>query len=181
MCWLAKHKIAHSMNYESLLEVAVSLGSTYMTELHQGDNAKYTSQQSMFNFISVLSWCIEQKINAELNHSNNVSLLCNETTAVSITKQLIIYVQEGGLRVRYLKTRDMKDGIPIPSTIHPAIMELVLNQFLCCFSPHWRELLKNTYFCPLPHLPVQPRISLLQICRILPPLWHRTAVPCIRG
>ena len=113
MYWLAKHEIAHSTNYESLIELAVSLGSTYMTELHHGDNAKYTSQQSMFEFISVLSQSIEQKVYAELNHSNYVSLLCDETTDVSITKQLVIYVRyvlEGNLKVCYLKICDLKDG-----------------------------------------------------------------------
>ena len=113
MYWLAKHEIAHSTNFESMLELAVSLGCTYITELHQGENAKYTSQQSMFEFISVLSQCIEQKVRAELDHSHYVSLLCDETTDVSIAKQLIIYVRyvlEGDIRVRYLKISDLKDG-----------------------------------------------------------------------
>ena len=35
MYWLAKHEIAHSTNFESVLELASSLGCTYITELHQ--------------------------------------------------------------------------------------------------------------------------------------------------
>ena len=48
-----------------------------------------------------------------MDHSHYVSLLCDETTDVSITKQLIIYVRyvlEGDIRVDYLKISDLKDG-----------------------------------------------------------------------
>ena len=31
MCWLAKHEIAHSTNFESILKLAVSLGCTYIS------------------------------------------------------------------------------------------------------------------------------------------------------
>lgn len=51
--WLAKSEIAHTTNFESLLDLAVSLGSTYLTELHQGGNAKYTSHQSINELITV--------------------------------------------------------------------------------------------------------------------------------
>ena len=44
MYWLAKHEIAHTTNFESLIQLAISLGSTYLKELNQGENAKYTSQ-----------------------------------------------------------------------------------------------------------------------------------------
>lgn len=123
MYWLAKHEISHSTNFESMLELAVSLGCSYIAELHQGGNAKYTSQQNMFEFISVLSQCIEQKIQAELDQSRYVSLLCDETTDVSITKQLIIYIRyvlDGDIRVRYLKICDLKDGTA--ATIEEALL-----------------------------------------------------------
>ena len=116
MYWLAKHEIAHTTNFESLLQLAVSLGSTYISELHQGENAKYTSQQSMFEFVTILSQCIERNIQTELDRSEYISLLCDETTDISITKQLIVYVRyalDGELRVRYFKISDLKDGTAV--------------------------------------------------------------------
>ena len=96
MYWLTKGEIAHTTNFKSLLELAVSHSSTYLTELHQGGNAKYTSHQSMNKLITVLSQCIERDIHKEIEQADyvNVISLCDETTEsdVSITKQLIFYI-----------------------------------------------------------------------------------------
>ena len=62
MYWLAKREIAHTTNFESLIQLAISLGSTYLKDLNQGDNAKYTSQESKFEFIKILSLCVEQEV-----------------------------------------------------------------------------------------------------------------------
>lgn len=84
-----------------------------MKELNQGDNAKYLSQESMFEFIKILSQCIEQDIGDEVQRSDYVSLMCDETTGVSITKQLIVYVWyvvDGELKVCYFKLQNIQDG-----------------------------------------------------------------------
>lgn len=113
MYWLAKQEIAHTTNFESLLNLAVSLGSAYLKDLHQGGNAKYTSHESMFEFVKVLSSCIEQDVLSEIHQAKYVGLLCDETTDVSITKQLIIYcryVMAGEVNMRYLKIKDLPNG-----------------------------------------------------------------------
>ena len=80
MYWLAKREIAHTTNFESLIQLAISLGSTYLKELNQGDNAKYTPQESKFEFIKILSLCVEQEILSEIKQAEHVSILCDETT-----------------------------------------------------------------------------------------------------
>lgn len=113
MYWLAKQEIAHTTNFESLLNLAVSLGSAYLKDLHQGGNAKYTSHESMFEFVKVLSSCIEQDVLSEIHQAKYVGLLCDETTDVSITKQLIIYcryVMAGEVNMRYWKIKDLPNG-----------------------------------------------------------------------
>ena len=76
-------------------------------------NAKYTSQESMYEFVTVLSQCIESDIGAEIQQAEYISLMCDETTDESITKQLIVYAQyvvDGELMVRYLKIQHLRDG-----------------------------------------------------------------------
>ena len=42
--WRIKEEIAHHTKYESLLELAMSLGCSYINELNIVGNAHYTSQ-----------------------------------------------------------------------------------------------------------------------------------------
>lgn len=42
--WLCKERIAYTTKYESLLQLAKSLGCGYLEYLHEAENAKYTSE-----------------------------------------------------------------------------------------------------------------------------------------
>ena len=43
--WLYKQDIPHTTKYVPLLELAKSLGATYLNDLHLGGNAHYTSER----------------------------------------------------------------------------------------------------------------------------------------
>ena len=53
MYWLAKSEIAHTTKFESLLKLAISLGSDYLKELNLGGNAHYTSERTIAEFVMV--------------------------------------------------------------------------------------------------------------------------------
>ena len=42
--WLCKQEIPHTTNYKPLLELAKSIGATYLNDLNLGGNAHYTSE-----------------------------------------------------------------------------------------------------------------------------------------
>ena len=43
--WLCKQDLPNTTKYVPLLELAKSLGSTYLIDLHLGGNAHYTSER----------------------------------------------------------------------------------------------------------------------------------------
>ena len=62
---------------------------------------------------TVMSQCIKGDIHKGIYRSNYVAVLCDETTDISIKKQLIVYicyVCDNDFKVHYLKIKDMKDG-----------------------------------------------------------------------
>ena len=57
--WLCK-EVAHTTKYESLVDLAISLGFTYLDELNVGATANYRSRQIVIEFIELLSSVIEK-------------------------------------------------------------------------------------------------------------------------
>ena len=62
-----------------------------------------------------MSLCVEQEIQTEIDQAEYVSILCDETTDTSVTKQLMVvvylrYVIQGDLKVRYFKIHEVIDG-----------------------------------------------------------------------
>ena len=58
--WLAKEEVAHTTKYESLLDLAISLGCDYLKELNVPDNATYHSRQIVGEFLQTISLEIEK-------------------------------------------------------------------------------------------------------------------------
>ncbi len=89
--WLAKNEIPHTTKYVPLIKLASNLGCTYFDSLHRGGNASYTSERIIQEFLRVLSSQIEASKLDEVHSSQYVGLMCDETTDISILKQLVIY------------------------------------------------------------------------------------------
>ena len=60
--WLAKEHVAHTTKFESLVKLATNLGCAELQNLNVARNATYTSEQTMQEFISVLSKEIEDDL-----------------------------------------------------------------------------------------------------------------------
>ena len=61
-------------------------GSQYFDNLHVGGNATYTSERIIHKFILHMSNQIEKDLLQQLVNSPCVSLMCDETTDISVLK-----------------------------------------------------------------------------------------------
>ena len=60
--WLAKQEIHHTTNFAGLIELAQSLGVTYLNDLNLGDKAHYTSEHFMQEAIVSLGEVVSNDI-----------------------------------------------------------------------------------------------------------------------
>ena len=67
-----------------------------------------------WQLIQVLSDTVLEEVLAEVHASPFVGLLCDKSTDVSVTKQLVVYVKyitlNGDTRIRFWKLIDLNDG-----------------------------------------------------------------------
>ena len=111
--WLAKEETAHHTKFSSMLELAKSLGCSYLSLLEVGRNASYTSHRMIDEFLLVLSECVEKDILTKVTTSPALGILCDESTDVSNIKQLVIFVRyldQGKPNTAFLKMVDLFDG-----------------------------------------------------------------------
>jgi hypothetical protein len=121
MClyWLCNEEIAHTSKFSKLLDLVDLLD--VLLHLNKGGNAHYRSHRSISEFLTLISSSISSSNLYELNDSPFFSLMIDETTDLSTTKQLIIYARYlvrpkdangvllGGVSVwsRYLALKDL--------------------------------------------------------------------------
>ena len=89
--WLCKQEIPHTTNYMPLLELAKSIGATYLNDLNLGGNAHYTSERFMQEAVISLGDVVNRRIFDDLRSSPFFALMCDETTDVAVIKEVIIY------------------------------------------------------------------------------------------
>lgn len=126
MYYLAKNELPHTTNFSGLISLAISLGCNYMKELNQGGNASYQSERVISEFVAAISYCIKEDVMKSMRKSNTISLMMDESTDVSILKQLVIYgrgVVDGELECHFLGIRDLINGQAV--TIEKATLEFL--------------------------------------------------------
>ena len=109
--FLAKQRIAHTTNFEPLLDLMQLMGVPIKSDIRVAKNATYTSNKSIEDMIYCISEVIESKVLNELRESEHFSLMFDETTDCTVTEQLTIHgryieKQTGVLKTCYLKTTD---------------------------------------------------------------------------
>lgn len=67
--WLVKLEILHTGHYNSLLKAVKFMGYEQLKHLHQGVNAKYTSQRIIQEFLKVMAGQLEQQMFCSLQFS----------------------------------------------------------------------------------------------------------------
>ena len=89
--FLAKEEIPHMTKYKPLLEFIGHLGLPFLETLHKAENAKSTSHCIIEVFLSLLGEAVTASLIGDLQKSPCFAIICDETTDLSTTKQLIIY------------------------------------------------------------------------------------------
>ena len=113
MYWLAKEEVAHTTKYESLFDLAISLGCNYLKEL-VADNANYRSRQIVGQFLQTISVQIEDDVLQDLPSSSYCALMTDESTDISVLKQLVLVARyilpTGDVTTSFLAIVDLPDG-----------------------------------------------------------------------
>ena len=87
------------------------LGSGSLHCLRVARNATYTSQWTIADFLQVISSVIEDDIIQKMRSSMTIGLMADESTFVSITKELVLYgrvVVDGKINSKMVKLDDGK-------------------------------------------------------------------------
>ena len=128
MYFLNHQEIPHTTNFVPLLELGESLGA------YVGGNAHYTSERCMQEVLQCLGETVAEPISSRVRQSPFFALCIDETTDVSVTKELIVYsryIVDGEVRTSFLKIMEMCDGTAI--TIADAITKLCTDLDLIVF------------------------------------------------
>ena len=83
--------IAHTTNFVPLCKLGESLGALYLQDLQQGGNAHYTSECFKQELVEALAETVAKPIQESLRKSPFFSICIDETTDVSVIKQLVVY------------------------------------------------------------------------------------------
>ena len=114
MYFLTKREIPHTTNFRPLCELAKALGAEYLQDLqHGGANAQYTSERFKQELVQALAEAVSRPIQENIRSSPFFVLCVDETTDVSVTKQLIVYgryLVEGDVHTTFISVLELPDG-----------------------------------------------------------------------
>ena len=130
--WLCKEEVTHTTKYESLVDLAISLGCMYLEELSVSARANCRSGQIVTKFIELLSLVIEKDIIAKMKPSPYFSLMIDESTDMAVLKQLVVVacynLPTGDVETDYMHVGDIPDGTA--TTIEDAITSYLASKDL---------------------------------------------------
>lgn len=125
MYFLNKREIAHTTNFVPLCELSKSLGALYLQDLQRGGNAHYTSERFKQDLVEALAETVAKPIQECLRKSPFFSICIDETTDVSVTKQLIVYCRylvNANVHSSFISILELPDGTAL--TIVEAVCKL---------------------------------------------------------
>ncbi|XP_070563184.1 zinc finger protein 862-like isoform X1 [Ptychodera flava] len=115
--WFAKTEVAHTTNYKSLLDFVKGMDCSYLEHLNQGGNAHYTSERILQEFLQSISATISETVFDDIKSSPAFSIMMDETTDVSVMKQLITYARyikisgnQAEVKTLFVNIDDLVDG-----------------------------------------------------------------------
>ena len=136
--WLAKNEVPHTTKYQPLLQLLESMNCPYVESLKQGRNATYTSEMIIQDFLSTMASQVEEETLRHLMDSPYIGLMCDESTDISVLKQLVLYgrfIDESGtIQTAFLEIKDLFNGTA--ETIEVALMKYCDDR-----SISWRKVM----------------------------------------
>ena len=104
--FLTKREIPHTTNFTPLCELGKALGAQYLQDMQRGgDNAQYTSERFRQELVQALAETVAKPILESIRSSPFFALCVDETTDISVTKQLIVYgryLVEGDVHISFV-------------------------------------------------------------------------------
>ena len=79
--------------YKPVLELIRHLGLPFMETLQKGANSTCTSCRMTEEFLSIKSYQVKRGILEKICNSPCFGIICEETTDIATTSQLIVYVK----------------------------------------------------------------------------------------
>ncbi|XP_038075866.1 uncharacterized protein LOC119743514 isoform X1 [Patiria miniata] len=112
--WLAKEEVAHTTKFPSLVKLVQQCGVSHLEHLRVGDNAFYQSETALQEMLENLAEVTSSEIYEAMQSSPFFSILCDETTDVSVLSQLIFYGRfldnQGQVQTKFLAIKDIPNG-----------------------------------------------------------------------
>jgi uncharacterized protein YsxB (DUF464 family) len=112
--FLAKEEIPHMTKYQPLLELIQHLGMPYLETLHKSGNVTSTSHRTVDEFLSIACEVVKLDIVRKIQTSPRFSIICDETTDISTTKQLIVYIKaitdNANIETFFLALKELPDA-----------------------------------------------------------------------
>ncbi|KAK5855574.1 hypothetical protein PBY51_007239 [Eleginops maclovinus] len=128
--WLVKHEIAHHTNYPALLDLADLLGCEYFAKLKIDQRTNYRSHRIVDEMLQILGEVVEEPILEAIKSSKAIGLEIDESTDISVIKQLDLHVRytdkEGRMFCQFLDLVSIPDGTAI--TIAEAVKEVIIRK-----------------------------------------------------
>ncbi|XP_034093435.1 uncharacterized protein LOC117560614 [Gymnodraco acuticeps] len=112
--WLMKNEISHHNNYPKLLSLTQLLGCSYFAKLKLDQRSNYHSHRIVDEMLEILAKIVESSIMEKMRASAAIGLEVDETTDVSVIRQLDLHVRlldkDGLVYTHFLDLVPLDDG-----------------------------------------------------------------------
>ena len=128
--FLASEEIPHTTKYESLMKLLSYLGLPHLDVLNKGGNAKYTSYRTVDELLTLLGDEVRQAVVGAVKASPCIGIICDETTDLSTSKELVIYAKAivcGEVKTHLLGLKELPRGDSDAATISKSILDTIDN------------------------------------------------------
>ena len=117
MYWLGKYEVPYTTLFSPLLELGITLGNASLPLLNKAKNLNYRSEQTKAEMLAAIGKSLEEELLNEVAKSPYFSIVFDEATDISTSKQLGISVQyinvnntKCNIEVKFLKLLELSKG-----------------------------------------------------------------------
>ena len=127
MYWLGKYEVPYTTLFSPLMNLGIALGNVSLPLLNKAKNLNYRSEQTKAEMLAAIGKSLEEELLDEIARSPYFSIVFDEATDISVSKQLGISVQyinvdnNTCIEVKFLKLVELSNGTA--DTICEAILQ----------------------------------------------------------
>ena len=128
MYFLLKNEIPHTTNFKDIKKLCIMLGNETLPNLHKSGNTNYEFGQIMDEIIDAIGSVLEEEILCKVVASPFFSIIIDESTDISVTKQLGLCVQYFDVERAIVQVCNLK-LLEITNSTSEAITDAILSYF----------------------------------------------------